>query len=156
MESLILLLLYGLQFFQFLVVVLQGLDLKIQFFYLLFVNNPLCFNLNLHFLLILICDRLVLFNQCSSPFSHIISVYYLEFLSLCSFSGPLYSQSIIFNLWFNVLWTVVRIQCMWWRDSRFFLKNKSIILYSLLNGVCRILTQPVDINHACSCNKHKK
>jgi hypothetical protein len=88
LESLILLLQSGVQFFQFLVVVLQGLDLKLQFLHLLVVIDPLCFDLNLHLLLVLLCDRLVVVNQCSASCSHIIFVYYLRFLPFVPLMDP--------------------------------------------------------------------
>jgi len=82
------------------VVVLQGVDLKLQFIYLFVVINLLCFDLNLHLLHLLLCARIVVVSQCSASSSHIMTVYNFK---LFPFSGPLYSHNVIFNFWFIVL-----------------------------------------------------
>ena len=139
LESLILLLHFGVQIPQFLVVVLQGLNLKFQFVHLLVFINPLYFYLNLHLLHFLLCAKLVVINECFASCSQIMTVYNLMLFPFCSFSGPLNSHSVSFNLSFDVLQIVTRIFCMWWGANRILLRIKSIILYSLLTGVWRIL-----------------
>jgi hypothetical protein len=55
--------------------VLQGLDLQLQFMHLLVVINLLCFDLDLFLLRFFLYAKCVVVSQCSTSSSHTIIVY---------------------------------------------------------------------------------